>query len=172
VDGSELKLPAPGTVKVTADIAAYLDPEPSDEARRIHDRPLSEKPYWSAERSRLGASRKVPVELIVNGKAAARQEIVADGTFRQVAFETPIERSSWVALRIYPSSHTNPIFVTVGEKPIRASKRSAEWCLNAVDQCWSQKKRAIRPADLAAAEAAYEFARDAYRKISAESSAD
>jgi hypothetical protein len=172
VDGSELNLAKPGTVKVTADVAAYLDPEPSDEARRIYDRPLSEKPYWSAERSRIGTSRKVPVELIVNGKAVARQEIGANGAFREITFETPIEHSSWVALRIYPSSHTNPIFVTVGEKPIRASKRSAEWCLKAVDQCWLQKKNATRPADLAAAEAAYESARQAYRKISAESDAD
>jgi hypothetical protein len=172
VEGSELNLDAPGTVKVTANVAALLDLEPSGEALQIHDRPLSEKPYWSAERARIGTSRKVPVELIVNGKAVARQDINADGAFREITFETPIERSSWVALRIYPSSHTNPIFVTIGGKPIRASKRSAEWCLKAVDQCWLQKKGATRPADLPAAEAAYEAARDAYRKISAESDAE
>ena len=33
-----------------------------------------------------------------------------------------IKQSSWVALRIYPSSHTNPVFVLVGGKPIRASQ--------------------------------------------------
>ena len=39
---------------------------------------------------------------------------------------------------------TNPVFVLVGEKPIRASRRSAEWCLKGVDQCWSQKQRFIK----------------------------
>jgi hypothetical protein len=72
-------------------------------------------------------------------------------------------------VRIYPSSHTNPVFVVVGGKPIRASKRSAEWCLKGVDQCWSQKERAIRPAEQEAAKAAYDVAREAYRKVLAES---
>ena len=36
-------------------------------------------------------------------------------------------RSSWAALRVYPSAHTNPVFVLVGGRPIRASHRSAEW---------------------------------------------
>ena len=34
-----------------------------------------------------------------------------------------------------PSAHTNPVFVIVGDQPIRASRRSAEWCLRGVDQC-------------------------------------
>jgi hypothetical protein len=50
-------------------------------------------------------------------------------------FDVAIEKSSWVAVRILPSAHTNPIFVLVGGKPVRASRRSAEWCLAAVSQC-------------------------------------
>ena len=64
------------------------------------------------------------------------------------------------------------MFVTVAGKPIRASKRSAEWCLKAVDQCWSQKERAIRPAEKDAARQAYDVARQAYRKVLAESDID
>jgi hypothetical protein len=67
-------------------------------------------------------------------------------------------------LRILPSSHTNPIFVLVGDKPIRASKRSVEWCLKGVDQCWSQKERFIKPAELDDARRAYAHAREIYRK--------
>ena len=52
----------------------------------------------------------------------------------------------------YPSSHTNPIFVTVGGKPVRASRRSADWCLAGVDRCWGQKERLIRPEEKAAAQ--------------------
>ncbi|HWE38462.1 MAG TPA: CehA/McbA family metallohydrolase, partial [Isosphaeraceae bacterium] len=170
--GSERKLDAPGTVKVTARVAARLEPESTPELDAIRRRPLSEKPYWDLERARIGSTRKVPVEVVVNGLAVARQEIEADGTFRDVRFDVPIERSSWVALRIYPSSHTNPIFVVVGDKPVRASKKSAEWCLAGVEKCWSQKEKNIRPAERPAARAAFDVARDAYRKILDESADD
>jgi len=171
-NGSELKLESAKTVKVTAKVAAYLPPEQSRAAKAIQGRPLDEKPYWDIERARVGSSRKVPVELVVNGYPAETREIVADGNIQEVSFELPIKGSSWLALRIYPSSHTNPIFVRVGGKPIRASKRSAEWCLKGVDQCWSQKERNIRPSEIEDARTAYEAARQAYRKILAESSAD
>jgi hypothetical protein len=61
------------------------------------------------------------------------------------------------------------MFVLVGGQPVRASRHSAEWCLRAVDQCWSQKSPKIAPGERAAAEAAYEHARQAYRRIVAES---
>ena len=48
-----------------------------------------------------------------------------------------------MAARILPSSHTNPIFVVVGGKPIRAFRRSVEWCLESVEQCWRNKERFI-----------------------------
>jgi hypothetical protein len=171
-DGSEVKLVSPRKVHVGARVAAYLDPEPTEEARAVKKRPLDEKPYWDLERARLEGGRKVPVEVIVNGRPVARREIEADGKVRDVAFDVPIERSSWVALRILPSSHTNPVFVLVGNKPIRASKKSAEWCLKSVDQCWSQKERAIRPAEREDAKKAYEVAREAYRKVLAEAAGD
>jgi hypothetical protein len=79
-----------------------------------------------------------------------------------------VKQSSWVALRILPSSHTNPVFVLVDGKPIRASKRSADWCLKAVDKCWEQKKRKMRATELPEAEQAYDHARAAYRKLVAE----
>jgi hypothetical protein len=83
-----------------------------------------------------------------------------------------IDRSSWVALRILPSSHSNPVFVLVDNKPIRASRRSVEWCLKGVDQCWSQKERFIKAAEKEDAKAAYAHARDVYRKRLAECSVD
>ena len=90
----------------------------------------------------------MPVELIVNGFPVAKQTLVADGALRDLTFEVPVARSSWVALRILPSSHTNPIWVLVGGRPVRASRRSAEWCLKGVDQCWSQKEQFIAAAEL------------------------
>jgi hypothetical protein len=170
--GSERKLDGPGQVTVSARVAALLPAEVTPEARALRARPLGEKPYWDLERARVGETRTVPVEVVVNGKAVARMPIEADGQIRDIRFRIPIERSSWVALRVYPSSHTNPVFVTVAGKPIRASKASADWCLKAVDRCWSQKERRIRPAELEAARQAYDVARAAYRKILGESDVD
>jgi hypothetical protein len=171
-EGSVLAIDKPGTVKVTLDAAARLDETPGDLAKAIRARPLDQQPYWHLERARLEGTRKVPVEIVVNGYPAARREIEADGALQTLEFDVPIERSSWVAARIYPSSHTNPVFVEVGGKPIRASRRSAEWCLKSVDQCWSKKEPAIRAAEKEAAKAAYDAAREAYRKVLAEAEAD
>ena len=168
-NGSELRLASSSRVKVTAKVAAFLDEKPDDTIRKLR---YDQKPYWDVERARIGDSRRVPLELVVNGKAVARQEINADGTLRPVTFEVGIERSSWVALRILPSSHTNPVFVTVAGKPIRASRQSVEWCLRAVDQCWSQKAPRIRPGERADAEKMYELARQAYRQRLLESDID
>ena len=161
-NGSELRLDAPATVTVKAKVAALLDKQPN---HAIQHSSLSAKPYWSLERARIGDSREVPVEVIVNGYPVAKQTLVADGTLRDMEFPIKIDKSSWVALRILPSSHTNPIFVLVGGKPIHPSKRSAQWCLAGVDQCWSQKANFIAPAEKQDALAAYQHAREVYRKI-------
>jgi hypothetical protein len=161
VNGSELTLAGPRTVRVTAQVAARLDAEAN---LATQGRRSDEKPYWDLERARLGATRDVPVDVIVNGRIAARRHITADGVVRDLAFDVPLDRSSWIALRILPSSHTNPIFVTIGGKPVRASRASAEWCLKAVDQCWLQKSSKIAPQERDAAVAAYEHARQVYRK--------
>ena len=157
--GSELRLDAPGTVHVTANVAALLDEKPDEAIRKT---PYDQKPYWDLERTRIGNSRKAPLELVVNGVAVAKQEIEADGKMRPVSFDARIDRSAWVALRILPSSHTNPVFVLVGGKPIR-SRKDADWCLRAVDQCWSQKEPRIRLEERGEAQRAYDLARQAYR---------
>jgi hypothetical protein len=77
-----------------------------------------------------------------------------------------------VAPRILLSSHTNPVFVLVGDKPIRASKRSAERCLKGVDQCWSQKKQFIQATEMDDAVQAYHHARAVYQQILSESDVD
>ena len=59
------------------------------------------------------------------------------------------------------------IFVIVKDQPIR-EKRSLEWCLKGVDQCWSQKEALIAAKEHTAAVAAYEHARKVYRERLAE----
>lgn len=161
---SELRLAKPTTVKVTVKASALLDEQPRPD---IQNAPAGQKPFWDLERARIGSSRSVPVELLVNGFAVQKQIIAADGTMRDLSFDLPVEKSCWLALRIRASSHTNPIFVIVGDKPIR-EKRSLEWCLKSVDQCWSQKEALIAPKEQADAVAAYEHARKVYRQRLAE----
>jgi hypothetical protein len=166
---SELQLRGPQKVRVSAAVAARLDEKPDPDLQK---RPYAEKPYWSIERARLGSTREVPVEVLVNGQPVARQRVPADGTLRDVTFEVALEQSSWVALRILPSSHTNPIFVIIDGKPIRASRRSIDWCLKGVDQCWSQKERFIKAEELDEARAAYDHARTVYRQRLQEATVD
>ncbi len=164
-DGGDVKLPRPGAVQVTAKVAALLSEKPDDSIRQ---KPYTQMPYWHIERARVGDSRRVNVEVIVNGYPVAARELEANGQLTDIQFDVKIDRSSWVALRVLPAAHTNPIWVTVGDKPLRASRRSAEWCLKGVDQCWSQKQRFIAPAEMEQAKSAYQHARDAYRQIAAE----
>ena len=167
-NGSELRLAQAGSVRATAKVACLLPPTPLSNERPDPTR----RPFWTAEHARVAGTRDVTVELIRNGRPVASTRVRADGVLRDVSFDASVERSSWLALRIMGSAHTNPIFALVGGRPIRASRRSAEWCLQAVDQCWSQKMRAIRMREREAAQRAYEQARVRYRQIVAESEAE
>jgi len=159
-DGSELRLEGPATLRLSAKVAARLDEHSHPE---IQTAPVDQKPFWDIERARSGDSREVPVEVIVNGESVAQKKVLADGRTEDIAFELPITKSCWVALRIRASSHTNPIFVIVNNQPIR-EKRSIDWCLKCVDQCWSQKEALIDAKEMADAVAAYEHARQEYRQ--------
>ena len=164
INDSKLRLKEKQTVHIAAKVVANILEHRDVAGAAIAERPLTAPPYWHIERARVENSRKVRVELIVNGEAVDTTEITADGKWNNVQFKYSIARSSWVALRIYPSSHTNPVFVEVGGKPIRET-RSAEWCRKAVDQCWKMKQGNIRPEERKEAEAAYARARDIYDKI-------
>ncbi|MBC7926702.1 MAG: CehA/McbA family metallohydrolase [Bryobacteraceae bacterium] len=167
--GKDVELAAGGTVKVTAKVAALLNEQPDETIRKLR---YDQKPYWSVERARVGTLRKVPVELIVNGRAVQRSEIEADGKLRDVSFQVALQQSSWVALRILPSSHTNPIWVTVGGKPVRSSKRSAQWLREAVDVCFRQKVNRVRLTEQGEMIRAYDHARATYDRLIGESSID
>jgi hypothetical protein len=189
---SEVELSEKGTVHARVKVSAYLNPTPEDADRipsdrgnrfwmdslnkrhgaerkeGIHDREIDQTPYWHIERARIGNTREVPVELVMNGKTVDHKNIVADGTIRDLAFDVPVERSSWLAVRILGSSHSNPIFVLVNGRPIRASRESAQWCLAGVNQCWTQKASKISKTELPDAKAAYDHAREVYKQLIAE----
>lgn len=154
---SELKLSGENKIQVSANVAAYLEQLP----------PVTkpdERVYWHIEKARIGNTRQVPVELIVNGRPVDTVKIEADGKVRRVQFNYPLKRSSWVATRILGAAHSNPIFIQLDGKPI-ADAESARWCMKALDQCWKMKEPNIRSSEKAAAKEAYDDARKVYQAI-------
>ena len=109
------------------------------------------------------------IEVIVNGEVIRTEPLTANGEMKSFDFDIKIQKSSWVALRIFPSAHTNPVFVHVGGKPIRANKKSAQWCIDSVAACWDSKKNQIRDTERKAAKESYDAAKKVYQKILAES---
>jgi hypothetical protein len=168
LNDSKVELKNNQSVKISARVVASLPEKQTDSGAAIAKYPFHQKPYWHLERARVGTTQNVRVELIVNGEAVASKEIVADGKWKDVAFDYNVNRSSWVAIRIFASSHTNPVFVYVGGKPIR-EKKSAEWCRKAVDQCWKMKQNNIRQEERREAQAAYDKARAVYDAMIKES---
>jgi hypothetical protein len=163
--GGELRLERPGTVRVSVQAACLL-PETVAPATLGPNRIQM---AWSPELARIRGTRDVEVEAILNGRPVSGRRVTADGMLRDLTFDIPIERSSWIAVRILGTAHTNPIFIRVGGRPIRASRRSAEWCLKGVDQCWSQKAPRISAGERDEAQRAYDGARTRYRQIVSES---
>jgi hypothetical protein len=162
---------APGPVRVSATVAAWLPEQPP--AAPAAGQPVYSAPVgWHLERARIGQTRNVLVELLVNGIPVATQELLADGNEQPIEFDVPLERSSWVALRIQRSVHTQPIFVEIAGLPIRASRRSAQWLHDSVDALWKAKSGFIRETERTAAREAYDAAQAAYLTRRDESEVD
>jgi hypothetical protein len=170
----DVKLPAAGKVKVKAKVAfaketplavAYGTLTPAQGKRVIGDTRILHGPRRDEEML-VGGDRLV--ELIVNGVPVASQRVPADGKEHDLTFDVSIDKSSWVALRHFPQFHTNPVNVLVASKPIRASRDSARWCIEVIDQLWNNRQKNIVPPERDAAKAAFERAKERYRQIAAE----
>jgi hypothetical protein len=146
--------------------AAALLPELPDET--LAELPYTGKPYWPA-RHALGRRRAGRQRRGRRRQGTAPRWNAARACVRG---HPPLTRSAWLAVRILPAAHTNPVFVIVAERPIRASRRSIQGCLAGVARCWSQQARFIAPSEHAEAQAAYEHARVVYRRRLAECDAE
>ena len=113
----------------------------------------------------LEGSPDVPVELIVNGFPVDTSRLKTDGSVQEITFEAEFDRSSWVAIRVFPHAHTNPIYVIVDGKPVRGSVDSLRWCLAGVNQCWKSKQKVYDADEQDDAKAAYDHARGIYMKL-------
>lgn len=149
--GEELALTQPGMVDVKAKVAF-----------------AEEMPLGTSKGGPIPKTNTRLVELIVNGKAVASKQVPADDKVHDLNFKIKIDKSSWVALRHFPQMHTNPVNVIVAGKAIRASKDSANWCINCINQLWHARHKMIIPAERGEAEQTFQKAIAIYRKIAEE----
>lgn len=170
----DVKLAVPGTVKINARVAfaaetpfavAHGGITPPAGRSVVGDTVELHGPRY--DKMLRGGKRLI--EIVINGEPVASRELEADGQIYDLQFDVPIERSSWVALRHFPQLHTNPVNVIVDEKPIRASKDSAQWCLDVIDLLWRNRERRIAEPERDEARAAYDRAIAKYRQIKEES---
>jgi len=121
------------------------------------------------------------IEVIVNGKVAARDEAAGDPAglrVRRLDVEVPIGRSSWIALRVRgPESpiifdgpvwaHTSPVYVTVAGRRI-ASRQDAESFIDWIEQMLrvvDARNRYASVEDRRQVEALFRRAQDEFRKM-------
>lgn len=161
---SELNLKGSQIVNITAEVAAYLHEKQDKQDSLIAKTELTKPPYWNIERARISNSRKVGVELIVNGYPADTVEITADGKMNKIKFSYVVKKSVWMALRILGTSHTNPVFIEEKGNQIR-EKRSVEWCIETLERNWRLREPNIRKEEKEAAREAYDQARIIYSNL-------
>jgi hypothetical protein len=149
--GEKVELAGPGEVRVQARVAF---------ARQL--------PLGTAKGGAVLAADKRLVEVVVNGRPVAQATVPADDRIHDLEFRIPIQRSSWVALRSFPQLHTNPVDVLVAGQPIRASRKSAMWCQECIEQLWRARHQMIAPAEREEARRAFDRAREIYRRIASE----
>jgi len=170
----EVALDGPGKVAIVAKVA--FAPEtpravaqglivPEAGRRKLGDTVLLHGPR--SEEMVTGGERLV--EIVVNGQAIASKTVPADGQVHDLHFEVPVEKSSWIALRQFPQMHTNPVNVIVADKPIRASRASALWCVETIDLLWTNRARTISADEREEARQAFDRARAHFLRIAEES---
>jgi hypothetical protein len=149
--GGEAALEAPGTVQVRAKVAFASEPL-----------------LGTAPGGFVPKDTKRLVEIVVNGQVAASMEVPADDKEHDLSFDLKMERSSWVAVRHFTQMHTNPVNVIVAGKPIRASRKSALWCVGVIEQLWRVRGQGIAAQEREEAKKTFDWAIEQYKKIAAE----
>jgi hypothetical protein len=169
----DVRLDAPGEVTVEAQVA-FAPETPKLVAHGFALPPGGQR--WSGDTVTLHGPRtdvmtpggQREVEIVVNGRPAVSARVLADGKVHSLQFRVPIARSSWVALRQFPQLHTNPVNVFVGNGPVRASRRSALWCIETIERLREQRRNSIREPERTTAMQAYDEAVEKFRRIAAE----
>jgi hypothetical protein len=130
-----------------------------------------ETPLGTSNGGSVPSGKTRRVEVVVNGNAVATKDVPADDKTHELSFDVAIDKSSWVALRHFPQMHTNPVNVLVADKPIRASRKSALWCIGTIEQLWRVRGRGIAAHEREEANKTFLKAIEQYRQIGSEAAA-
>ena len=118
------------------------------------------------------------IELIVNGKVAAHEEVAAGRRIGRIDVELPIGRSSWIAMRVrgpdHPSvfdgpvwAHTSPVYVKIAGQEI-ASRPDARYFVDWIEQLLrvvAARNRYPSVQDRRQVETLFRRAQDKFRKM-------
>lgn len=122
------------------------------------------------------------IDVIVNGKVAAHEEVAAGqqagASVRELDVEVPVVRGSWVALRVrgadHPSvfdgpawAHTSPVYVRVAGKDV-SSREDAEYFMNWIEHMLkvvAARNHYANAEDRRQVEALFRKAQDEFRKM-------
>jgi hypothetical protein len=122
------------------------------------------------------------IEVIVNGKLAAHEEIAAGDRaapqVRRLEVEVPIERSGWIALRVRgpdcpivfdgpPWAHTSPVYVKVAGKRM-TSREDCEYFADWIEQMLrvvAARDRFANVDDRRQVESLFRKAQNGFRKL-------
>jgi len=151
--------------------------EPGDEIKLKKNGKTTIIAKWSTNKEMTGS-----IELVVNGKVAdVRSGIARPGQPLILKTEKTFSRSSWICIRRMDGHqhqlHTSPIYVTVNNKAIRASKPDALFFIQWINNILSN----IAPGgiweryfttDKKTVEERYRKARDIYKNILSETDND
>jgi hypothetical protein len=67
-----------------------------------------------------------------------------------------------------PQLHTNPVNVRLDDAPVRASRRSALWCIETIEHLREQRRNSIRESERDAAMHAYDESVEKFLQLAAE----
>jgi hypothetical protein len=148
---------------------------PGDEIKLKKKGTINPEVTWTTTKELTGR-----IEFICNGKVVATKE----GTSRpgepvRLKTELKIDESSWICARRMDTtghqSHTAPVYISVKDKPVRASEEDAQFFVDWIDNILAN----IKPEgpwnqyfthDLDVVQQRYEKARNVYKTIALESS--
>jgi len=173
--GDEIRLSQPQTLKLRTKVAfssqtplevAYGGASPLGGKRLIGDT-VNFHEARSSDSAALDPRLRL-VEVVVNGQSIASKKVPADDQSHELEFLVRIDRSSWIAVRHFPQMHTNPVNVLIGDKPIRASRQSALWCIGSIEQLWQVRNEKISLQEREEARRTFSKAIDRYREIASE----
>lgn len=170
-----VRLEQPGRVKIEADVAfAPRTPQgvahgtqAAEQGRAV----VGDTVVLHRDRSEdwvQGGQRTI--EIVVNGHVVAKKMIPADGAIHSIKKQILVDQSSWIAVRQFPQLHSNPINVIVAGKPIRASQRSASWCIEMTELLWKNREKRIAEEERSDAKQAFRKAIGVLREIRTEAS--